>query len=117
MLDNATLAARLRAAMERVGMSSAELARRCHVSPQAVYEWRRTGRIHKGHLMQIVTALEIPLSALIDERSPLAAHDSNARGGLRYALHTVYPDLSETDVTAVLAYADGLARARARQES
>lgn len=55
------LARRLCDAMEEQEISSSDLARACHVSRQVVYEWRRTGRIGKHHLVDIARMTRKPL--------------------------------------------------------
>lgn len=42
-------------------LSSAALAAACGVTPQAVYEWRKTGRISKGYLAKIAAQTGRPL--------------------------------------------------------
>ena len=113
MLDAPQLAEWLMRAMAEVGLTSAELARRCEVSPQAVYEWRRTGRIHKKHLPALAAALSLPLSDLFREHPPTRTAEPGA-ATLRYALHASYPDLTEDDVERILAYAAGIADTRHR---
>lgn len=54
------LAERLRAAMEEAGLSQADLARACHVTIQAVHDWRETGRIGKQHLGTICQLTKKP---------------------------------------------------------
>jgi transcriptional regulator with XRE-family HTH domain len=110
MLDAATLAARLRGAMDARQMTSAELARACEVSPQVVYAWRKTGRIHKKHLQVIARHLEQPLAYFLDNQ--LTAANGSATGALRYALYAAFPQLDENDVSAIIGYASELALGR-----
>lgn len=103
--------------MQVAGISSAELARACGVSAQAVYEWRDTGRIHKKHLAAIATALGMSLTDLLIEPPPPALAQEPKRAALRYALHAAYPMITEDDVAGILAYADGVADTRRREKS
>ena len=52
---------RLDDAMKDAGVKPADLARECGVTPQAVYDWQKTGRIGKQHLMTICRVLNKPL--------------------------------------------------------
>jgi transcriptional regulator with XRE-family HTH domain len=63
MLDATELARRIRDAMDRrqPKLTSAALAKLCGVTPQAVYEWRKTGRVSKGYLEKIAAETSRPL--------------------------------------------------------
>lgn len=63
MLDAVELARRLREAMDKrePKLTSAALAAACKVTPQAVYEWRKTGRVSKGYLEVIAAETGRPL--------------------------------------------------------
>ena len=68
MLDSTELAKRLRTAMDlRVPpLPSVELAAKMGVSKQVVYEWRTTGRISKGRLLDLARATEMPLEYYLE---------------------------------------------------
>jgi hypothetical protein len=68
MLDSKELAERLRAAMDyrEPPLGSSELARRCKVTKQAVYEWRTTGRMGKSHLVGVATETGMPLEYFLE---------------------------------------------------
>lgn len=52
MLNAAELARRFNEAFPKRGaISDREIADACDVTPQAVFGWRKTGRIHKSHLL------------------------------------------------------------------
>lgn len=63
MLDATELARRIREAMDKriPKLSSAALAKACGVTPQAVYEWRKTGRVSKGYIELIAAETARPL--------------------------------------------------------
>ena len=68
MLDAKELADRLRAAMDLRDppLGSSELARRCGVTKQAVYEWRTTGRMGKGHIVTVSQETGMPLEFFLE---------------------------------------------------
>lgn len=77
MLDAVELARRLREAMDRrvPKLTSAALAKACDVTPQAVYEWRKTGRISKGYLEIIAAETARPLEYFLgSERGKVATN-------------------------------------------
>lgn len=55
------LAARLNDALKDAEIRPAELARECDVTPQAVHDWRTTGRIGKQHLLTICRVTKKPI--------------------------------------------------------
>ena len=55
------LADRLRDALEEAGVSQADLARACGVTDQAVWDWLRTGRVGKQHLVTLCHLTKKPL--------------------------------------------------------
>jgi transcriptional regulator with XRE-family HTH domain len=55
------LALRLRHAMDESDISLTLLAKECGVTPQAIYDWRNTGRIGKQHLVTIARVTRKPL--------------------------------------------------------
>lgn len=69
MLDALELARRLRVAMDnhKPKVTSAEVAKVCKVTPQAVHGWRKTGRIAKRYLVIISKVTEKPLNYFLDE--------------------------------------------------
>ena len=74
MLDAKELAKRIRAAMDyrEPPLPSTDLADKCGVTKQAVYEWRATGRIGKGHLPVVADATGMPLIYFLEpERGSL----------------------------------------------
>lgn len=96
------LARRLVEAMEESNVSLAELSRACGVTIQSVYDWRKTGRIGKQHLMTICRVTRKPLeyflvgigrAAMISvvALSALVVQPAEARGlhnkNSEYALH------------------------------
>lgn len=48
-------------------LTSAALATACNVTPQAVYEWRQTGRVKKGYLSKIAAETGKPLEYFLGE--------------------------------------------------
>ena len=68
MLDSSELAKRLRTAMDlrMPPLPSVELAAKMGVSKQVVYEWRTTGRISKGRLLDLAKATEMPLEYYLE---------------------------------------------------
>jgi len=68
MLDAKELAERLRAAMDlrEPPIASSDLARKCGVSKQAVYEWRTTGRMGKTHLITVAEQTGMPLEFFLE---------------------------------------------------
>jgi transcriptional regulator with XRE-family HTH domain len=75
MLDAHELAKRIREAMDRAvpKLTSASLAKSCNVTPQAVYEWRTTGRVSKGYLARIAAETRKPLEYFLgDETGAIA---------------------------------------------
>ena len=68
MLDSSELAKRLRTAMElrKPPLPSVELAAKMGVSKQVVYEWRTTGRISKGRLLDLAKETEMPLEYYLE---------------------------------------------------
>lgn len=68
MLDAPELAKRLCTAMDYRDpqLKSVELAYRMGVSKQVVYEWRTTGRIGKGRLLQLAEATGMPLEYYLE---------------------------------------------------
>lgn len=78
MLDATELARRLRAAMDsEPKVSSAALAERCGVTPQAVHGWRTTGRVAKGHLPVIAEMTRKPIEFFL-EAEPGASRATRA---------------------------------------
>lgn len=69
MLDATELAKRIREAMDKrqPTLTSAALAAACSVTPQAVYEWRKTGRVSKGYLSKIAAETGKPLEYFLGE--------------------------------------------------
>ena len=67
MLDNNNLriAELIKAGIESSGISRAELARRCEVTPQAINGWLKTGRIAKTKIPLIAQILGIPMLDLL----------------------------------------------------
>lgn len=63
--ENAALAARIKAAIERSGITKAELARRVGKTPQAVNGWLTTGTISKPLLSQVSQVLDEDLDYLL----------------------------------------------------
>lgn len=63
MLDRLELARRIREAMDKADpkVSSAALATKCGVTPQAVHGWRTTGRVAKRYLEAIAGMTRRPL--------------------------------------------------------
>lgn len=57
-------------------VTSAHLAKVCHVTPQAVYEWRKTGRVSKGYLSRIAAETRRPLEYFLgnEDGSIAASH-------------------------------------------
>lgn len=68
MLDAKELGERLRAAMDlrEPPLGSSELARRCGVTKQAVYEWRTTGRMGKAYLIAVAQETGMPLEFFLE---------------------------------------------------
>jgi hypothetical protein len=75
MLDAPELAKRLRAAMDmrEPPLPSVELARLMGVSKQVVYEWRTTGRIGKGRLLDLAASTEMPLEFYLEPERGMSA--------------------------------------------
>lgn len=69
MLDGLELAGRIRDAMDKrqPKLTSAALAEACGVTPQAVYEWRKTGRVSKGYLNKIAAETGKPLEYFLGD--------------------------------------------------
>lgn len=63
MLDARELGRRIKEAMDKrePKLTSAALASTCEVTPQAVYEWRKTGRVSKKYLEKIAAETGRPL--------------------------------------------------------
>lgn len=49
-------------------VTSAALAKVCAVTPQAVYEWRKTGRVSKRYLQKIAAETNQPLEYFLEEQ-------------------------------------------------
>lgn len=75
MLDAPELAKRLRAAMDLRDppLPSVELAAKMGVSKQVVYEWRTTGRIGKGRLVDLAAATGMPLEFYLEPERGMSA--------------------------------------------
>ncbi len=75
MLDAQELAKRLRAAMDlrEPPMPSVDLAAKMGVSKQVVYEWRTTGRIGKGRLLDLAAATGMPLEFYLEPARGMSA--------------------------------------------
>lgn len=67
MLDADEIARRLREAMGQANVTAAALARTMRESPQAVYSWRKTGRIAKGKLPKLARAIGKPVTYFLEE--------------------------------------------------
>jgi len=80
MLDANEVARRLREAMDsaRPPVTGAALADACHVTPQAVNGWRKTGRLHKRHLGTIAKVTGQPLAYFLEEVAVLLTEVSPA---------------------------------------
>jgi transcriptional regulator with XRE-family HTH domain len=61
------LAQKIRDAMKEAGITSAELARAVGATQQDVYEWRKTGRVHKRWFALIARATNKPLTYFLGE--------------------------------------------------
>ena len=75
MLDAPELARRLRAAMDmrEPPLLSVELAALMRVSKQVVYEWRTTGRIGKGRLVDLAKSTAVPLEFYLEPERGMSA--------------------------------------------
>ena len=60
-LPQQQLGEKLSEALQDANVTQAELARQCGVTPQAVHDWIRTGRIGKQHLLLIAHITKKPL--------------------------------------------------------
>lgn len=67
---SADLAARLRAAFERTGLTQAAFARECGASRQAVRSWLTTGRIDKVKLLNFARVAGTTVEALLGQKPP-----------------------------------------------
>lgn len=70
MLDATELARRIKTAMDsrEPPIKSAALAEVCKVTPQAVYEWRKTGRVAKKYLELIAAQTGQPLEYFLGSK-------------------------------------------------
>lgn len=71
VLDSHELARRIRTAMDDrkpAPLKSVELAKACDVTPQAVYEWRKTGRVAKRYLEIIASQTGKPLEYFLGNK-------------------------------------------------
>jgi hypothetical protein len=66
-LPNMRLAELIGKAIDSTDLQDNEIAPLCNVSPQAVYSWRKTGRIGKGTLKKLAAATKMPMSYFLDE--------------------------------------------------
>ena len=76
--DRETLAARLKSARDRSGITNAEIAHTCGVTPQAVGAWLRTGKISGRHLASIAATTGVSTDWLITGRDRNSARESAA---------------------------------------
>lgn len=86
--DNIALAEKIAEAIESSPLSSREVADECHVTPQAVNGWKKTGRIKKEMLGKLADVLKLPLSHFI------------STGGVEPAIKSVEHHQSGDQVTA-----------------
>lgn len=67
MLDAKEMARRLNEVMEARNIRNVDLAHHCGVSQQAVYNWRKDGRIATRHLMPIAEYLNVPVTFFLED--------------------------------------------------
>lgn len=74
-METQTINDRIRQRMADLGISQAELARRCHIDRSAVNQWVKgtVSNIRPDHLLCIADALGIELRWLISGRGPMLA--------------------------------------------
>lgn len=81
MPNSLEIGRRIRKAMDEADppVSGSDLARECHVSPQAVSGWRRTGRVQKGFLPTIARMTGKPVEYFLLETVPAKSLSSPTR--------------------------------------
>lgn len=66
------LAAKLRYALEKSGVSQQSIASECGITKQAITGWKRTGRVAKPHLIVLARLTGFPLEWWLDGKDPAA---------------------------------------------
>lgn len=67
MLTGKELARRLKSAIKDAGLTQAMIAEACGVTPQAVHEWLKTGRIAKWHLSTVANLVHKDLDYFLSD--------------------------------------------------
>lgn len=107
------LAAKLVQAMDEREISSAALAKAIGATKQAVYSWRKTGRIDKKHLQALATITGKPLAWWLEQESstnyqtaapvPLQTHRATNSAPAPYrAQQWPFLEVSESEYNALL---------------
>jgi transcriptional regulator with XRE-family HTH domain len=77
VLESKELGRRIKKALEDAGVTGADLAAACRVSPQAVSGWKRTGRVHKSHIPILANLTGKSVEYFLSENVPAKNHQTN----------------------------------------
>lgn len=108
----------IRTARERAELNQSELAKRLGIAAQSVQQWEdgKTSPSRKN-MRKLKEVLRLDLPALIFGGGAKVLHSAGERSGdLNYALTARFPELDETDIVAILAYAEGRASMHKRRQ-
>lgn len=94
MLDRVELARRIVEAMDKASpkVTSAALAAKCKVTPQAVHGWRKTGRVAKRYLEVISAMTSRPLEYFLGNELTPAPYDGIMEGEAIARLRRALPE-------------------------